>query len=69
MVLPSWSQSDCGSSLYTALDVIPDAYCIKSGVLDDPEKRAIKVEVEFYTKDRVEYAKEVQGAKQVHAFG
>lgn len=60
---------DCGSSLYTALDVLPDVYCVKSGGLDDAEARDFKVGVEFYTKDRVGYSAEVEGAKQEKVFG
>jgi len=45
-----------------------DMTCVKSGGLDGG-KANHKVEVEFYTKDRLGYAHEVEGAKQVKVFG
>ncbi|KAK2612794.1 hypothetical protein QQS21_001246 [Conoideocrella luteorostrata] len=62
--------STCGSSLYTALEVMPDVYCVKAGSLEGgAASLGDKIGVEFYTKDRVSYLKEVQGAKQEPAFG
>ena len=61
---------ECGSSLYTALDILPEVYCVKSGGLDDAEIRgSLEVGIEFYTKDRVGFATELQGAQQEKAFG
>lgn len=62
-------QTDCGTSLYTLLDVMPDAVCIKSGSVDDKAVRDYKPGVEFYVKDRMGYASEVEGAKQERVFG
>lgn len=62
--------SNCGSSLYTELEVMPTAVCIKAGSLDDGAAALDgKVAVEFYTKDRVSYLHDQAGAKQVEAFG
>ena len=60
----------CGSSLYTELEVMPDVTCVKAGGLDDNQASlGNKVDVEFYTKDRVVYQKEIPGAKQEPVFG
>jgi len=48
---------------------MPDAVCIKSGSIDDKEVRDYKPGVEFYVKDRMGYASEVEGAKQERVFG
>ena len=57
--------TDCGSSLYTELEVMPDAVCIKAGGIDDKEVRDFKkTSVEFYCKDRMGYSKAVEGAEQ-----
>lgn len=58
----------CGSSLYTNLDLMPDATCIKSGSIDDKAIREGKIGVEFYTKDRVAYCQGVEGADQKEVF-
>lgn len=61
---------DCGSSLYTELEVMPDAVCIKAGGIDDKSVRDFKsMGVEFYTKDRMGFSKPVEGAKQEPVFG
>ena len=60
---------ECGSSLYTLLDIMPDAVCIKSGGIDDKSTRDYKVGVEFYCKDRLDYVKPNDGAKQEPVFG
>lgn len=60
---------ECGSSLYTLLDVMPDAVCIKSGSIDDKGIRDYSVGVEFYCKDRLGYVKANEGAKQEPVFG
>ncbi|CCG82097.1 Putative uncharacterized protein [Taphrina deformans PYCC 5710] len=57
-----WFCANCGSSLYTELEVMPDMTCVKTGSLD-------KVGVEFYTKDRASYLTPVSGADQKSAFG
>jgi hypothetical protein len=61
---------NCGSSLYTKLDVMPGVIVIKAGGLDD-QKASLggKVDVEFYCKDRVPYLAAQVGAKQESAFG
>jgi len=62
--------STCGSSLYTELELMPELTCIKAGGLDGGKTDlGGKVAVEFYTKDRVPFAKEVEGAKQEKVFG
>ncbi|KAE9967241.1 hypothetical protein EG328_006988 [Venturia inaequalis] len=60
--------ANCGSSLYTELEIMPDMTCVKSGGLDDGGTRDQSVAVEFYTKDRVGYCKAVEGAAQKEAF-
>lgn len=60
----------CGSSLYTELEVMPDMTCVKAGGLDDSKAGlGNKVDVEFYTKDRVGYLQSLPKAKQEPAFG
>lgn len=61
---------DCGSSLYTELEVMPDAVCVKAGSIDDKNARDFKqTGVEFYTKDRMGFCKAVDGAEQKEVFG
>lgn len=61
---------NCGSSLYTELEVMPEMTCVKAGGLDGGHANlANKIDVEFYTKDRCVYLKEVEGSKQEPAFG
>lgn len=56
---------DCGSSLYTELDVMADKTIIKAGTLDNGETALRgRVDVEFYVKDRVGYVPAIEGAKQ-----
>jgi len=59
---------NCGSSLYTELEVMPDVTCVKSGGLDGGAANH-KVAVEFYNKDRLGYTTPVEGANQMPAFG
>ncbi|KAK9319518.1 Mss4-like protein [Lipomyces orientalis] len=60
----------CGSSLFTELDVMPDKTVIKAGGLNGGEADlGGKVDVEFYTNDRVTYLQSVESAKQEPAFG
>lgn len=60
----------CGSSLYTLLEIMPDVTIIKAGTLDGgAASLGGKIGVEFYTKDRVSYLHDVAGAKQEPAFG
>jgi len=66
---PTNQTTDCGSSLYTELEVMPDAVVIKSGGIDDKQAKDFPVQVEFYTKDRLGYCAEQKGAKQVEVFG
>lgn len=61
---------NCGSGLYTELEVMPDMTCVKAGGLDGGAAALSgKVGVEFYTKDRVSYLAAVDGAKQEPVFG
>ncbi|KAI0817071.1 DUF636 domain-containing protein [Xylaria sp. FL0064] len=62
--------STCGSSLYTELEVMPDMTCVKAGGLDGGAANlGNKIEVEFYVKDRPQYLKPCDGAKQEPQFG
>lgn len=62
--------SNCGSSLYTELEVMPDVTCVKAGGLDGgAASLGNKIGVEFYTKDRVGYLGGCDGAKQEPVFG
>ncbi|KAK7228058.1 hypothetical protein V2G26_000228 [Clonostachys chloroleuca] len=62
--------SNCGSSLYTELEVMPDMTCVKAGGLDGgAASLGNKIGVEFYTKDRVAYLGSCDGAKQEPVFG
>lgn len=63
-----WFCSNCGSSLYTELEIMPDVTCIKSGGLDGGANNH-KIGVEFYTKDRLGYSQAVDGADQKPEFG
>ncbi|KAM0425158.1 hypothetical protein ACHAPT_009719 [Fusarium lateritium] len=61
---------DCGSSLYTRLDVMPGNIIIKAGGLDEGKTSlGNKIDVEFYCRDRVAFVQPVEGAKQEHLFG
>lgn len=61
---------DCGSSLYTELDIMGDKTVIKAGTLDNGETNLRnKVDVEFYVKDRVSYLPALHDAKQEPRFG
>lgn len=61
---------NCGSGLYTELEVMPDMTCVKAGSLDGgAASLGNKIGVEFYTKDRVGYLAAADGAKQEPAFG
>jgi hypothetical protein len=62
------SHKDCGSSLYTELEVMPDSTCVKAGGLDGG-KADIPINVEFYTKDRPGFSMALKDAKQVEMFG
>jgi hypothetical protein len=43
---------------------------IKAGGLDEGKANLDnKIDVEFYTRDRVSFLKETEGAKQEHLFG
>ncbi|KAL6865513.1 hypothetical protein ACO1O0_001607 [Amphichorda felina] len=62
--------SNCGSSLYTELELMPDATCVKAGALDGgAASLSGKIGVEFYCKDRVTYLGGCDGAKQEPQFG
>lgn len=61
--------SDCGSSLFTKLDVMPGKVIIKAGGLDNGgASLGNKIGVEFYTRDRVGYLGAFEGAQQQHLF-
>ncbi|KAM4054380.1 glutathione-dependent formaldehyde-activating enzyme [Hirsutella rhossiliensis] len=61
----------CGSGLYTELEVMPEQTCVKAGALDGGAAGlGGRVDVEFYTKDRVAYLGPCgEGARQEPAFG
>lgn len=49
---------------------MPDKTVIKAGTLDGGKTNLCdKVDIEFYTKDRVSYLGGIDGAKQEPAFG
>lgn len=57
--------SNCGSSLYTELEVMPDSTVIKAGGLDNGgAKLNGKIDLELYVKDRVPYIPAAEGAAQ-----
>ncbi|EAW15655.1 GFA family protein [Aspergillus fischeri NRRL 181] len=61
---------NCGSSLFTELDIMGDKTVIKAGTLDNGEANLRnRVDVEFYVKDRISYLGAVDGAKQEPHFG
>ncbi|KAE8150337.1 Mss4-like protein [Aspergillus avenaceus] len=61
--------SKCGSSLFTKLDIMADKTILKAGSLDNGEANLRgKVDIEFYTKDRVTYLCSLEGAKQEKLF-
>jgi hypothetical protein len=61
---------NCGSSLYTELEVMPEMACVKAGSLDGgAASLGNSIGVEFYTKDRVAYLGACEGAKQEPLFG
>lgn len=60
---------NCGSTLWNKLDVMEGMTVIKAGGLDDGKADLKDIGVEFYVKDRVSFAKEVEGAKQLPMFG
>ncbi|KAI5273066.1 hypothetical protein E4T47_03713 [Aureobasidium subglaciale] len=62
-----WFCSNCGSSLYTELEIMPDMTCVKSGSLDGGAANH-EIKVEFYNKDRLGYTKPVEGADQKSEF-
>ncbi|RDA90110.1 hypothetical protein CP533_2586 [Ophiocordyceps camponoti-saundersi (nom. inval.)] len=57
--------ANCGSGLYSELDILPDYTCIKAGSLHG---RAAgldgKVDFELYAKQRVDYLRPCSGARQ-----
>lgn len=56
---------ECGSSLYTEVEIMADKTIIKAGTLDNGETSLRgHVDVEFYVKDRVGFVPAVEGAKQ-----
>lgn len=62
--------ANCGSSLFTKLDIMPGVVVIKAGGLDNGRASLDKkIDVEFYCKDRVSYLGGIDGAKQEPAFG
>lgn len=62
-----WFCPTCGSSLYTALEIMPEVFCVKSGGLDGGAANH-DIAVEFYNRDRLGYAKQVAGADQKPEF-
>ncbi|BCR92829.1 GFA family protein [Aspergillus chevalieri] len=56
---------ECGSSLYTEVEIMADKTIIKAGTLDNGETGLRgHVDVEFYVKDRVGFVPAIEGAKQ-----
>lgn len=57
---------NCGSSLYTQPELLPDIVCVKAGGLDQGMKGIGQgiIEVEWYAKDRCQYMKPVDGVRQ-----
>lgn len=62
-----WFCDNCGSGLYTELEIMPDVTCVKSGSLDGGANNH-DIAVEFYTKDRLAYTKAVPNADQKPEF-
>lgn len=61
---------NCGSSLFTKLEIMPGTTVIKGGGLDGgAASLGSSIGVEFYTKDRVSYLGATEGAKQEPKFG
>lgn len=65
----------CGSGLWNEPQARPQWICIKSGTIDDVDVRnlgtiatdgskARSIGIEFFVKDRVQYVKQCEGAKQ-----
>jgi len=62
--------ADCGSSLYTKLDIMPGVIVIKAGGLNGGmASLGDKIGIEFYCKDRVGYLQGQKSAKQEPMFG
>ena len=62
-----WFCPNCGSSLYTQLEIMPDVTIVKSGGLDGGANNH-KVAAEFYNRDRLGYTQPVSGAEQKPEF-
>ncbi|KAH6685403.1 glutathione-dependent formaldehyde-activating enzyme [Plectosphaerella plurivora] len=63
---------NCGSSLFTRLDVLPGVTIIKAGGLDGGNAKLDAfggVGVEYYCSGRMPYLQDVNGAKQEPKFG
>ncbi|GIC86205.1 transcription factor domain-containing protein [Aspergillus udagawae] len=61
---------DCGSSLYSELEMMSDKTGIKAGTLDGGEAHLRnKVDVEFYAKDRVHYLGALDNVRQEPRLG
>ncbi|EHK39550.1 uncharacterized protein TrAtP1_006964 [Trichoderma atroviride] len=61
--------SNCGSSLYGKLDIMPGDIVIKAGSLDNGATNLNNnVDVEFYCKDRVGFVAQQEEAKQLPRF-
>ena len=59
---------ECGSSLYTELEIMPESVYIKAGGLDGVASQlGGTAATELYTEDRVPYLKPTDGAEQLHA--
>jgi len=60
---------NCGSSLFSQVEMMPDNIFVKAGCLDEGKSdMGGKIETEFYTSHRPWFAKEVEGATQVVGF-
>lgn len=61
--------SNCGSSLYGKLDIMPGDIVIKAGSLDNGAANlSNNIGVEFYCKDRVGFVAQREEAKQLPRF-
>ncbi|KAF4122921.1 Glutathione-dependent formaldehyde-activating enzyme [Geosmithia morbida] len=62
--------ANCGSSLYTELEILPGVTIIKAGTLDGGAANlAGKPSVEFYCKSRVQYLTGLDGVVQESMLG
>jgi hypothetical protein len=56
---------DCGSGLFSRMDVMEGVTFVKAGSLNDGAND-IPVKIEFFVRSRPGYEKAVEGAQQLH---